>query len=344
LVCENILVPYKPAILKQMVAYSFYLFTLFLQTSCIIPKKDKLVKQFFYTIILLPLSLLSFDYHLKPVQIGSSSAYCFFGLPEVMNKKNNGNMSNSCFVNMGNSYLVIDSGPTYQYAKQAYEQMKKIADLKIKYVINTHVHDDHWLGNGYYKSLGVKIIGSSAFKTLEIEAMTRMKRRISPEAYEKTRQVHPELFVDEEMVLYLDHKRVILKNIGAKAHTDSDMTIYISSKRIVFAGDLVFNDRLPSIRDGNLKSWLEALDEILLLDVDYIVGGHGTIVTRKSVEMTYEYLKTLRDEVLRLMDEGEEIGDVVNAVTMDKFKNINLYDSMHRQNVETAYRMLEWEE
>ncbi|MDF1876932.1 MBL fold metallo-hydrolase [Sulfurimonas sp. SAG-AH-194-L11] len=300
------------------------------------------MKTIFFT-LLLSLTLFSFDYQLKPVKIGSSPIHCFFGLPQAMNTQNNGNMANSCFVNMGSSYIVIDSGPTYQYAEQAYMQMKKIADLPVKYVINTHVHDDHWLGNSYYKSQGAKIIGSSAFKDLAIEEMPRMKRRISPEAYEKTMQLHPELFVDEEMVLYLAHKKVIIKNIGHKAHTNSDIYVYIPSKKIVFVGDLVFNDRLPSIRDGDLKGWLEALDEILLLDVKYIVGGHGTMVSRESVKMTYEYLKTLRESVLTLIDEGMDIGDVVNTLTMDKFKNIHLYDSMHRQNVETAYRMLEWE-
>ncbi|MDF1878874.1 MBL fold metallo-hydrolase [Sulfurimonas sp. SAG-AH-194-C20] len=300
------------------------------------------MKRLLFT-LLLPLTLLSFNYQLKPVQVGSSSTYCFFGLPEVMNDKNNGNMANSCFVNMGNSYLVVDSGPTYLYASQAYKEMKKIKDLKVKYVINTHVHDDHWLGNGYYKSQGAKIIGSTAFESLEIEDMPRMKRRISPEAYKLTTQVHPELFVDEKMVLYLEHKKVIIKNIGYKAHTDSDVTVYIPSEKIVFVGDLVFNDRLPSIRDGNLKGWVEALDEILLLDVEYIVGGHGTMVSKESVKMTYEYIKTLREEVLALMDDGVGIGECVNAVTMSQFKNINMYDSLHRQNVEIAYRMLEWE-
>ncbi|MDF1883470.1 MBL fold metallo-hydrolase [Sulfurimonas sp. SAG-AH-194-C21] len=295
------------------------------------------------SILLLCFTLFSFDYQLKPVQIGSSSVHCFFGLSEVMNDKNNGNMANSCFVNMGNSYIVIDSGPTYLYASQAYEHMQNKANLKVKYVFNTHVHDDHWLGNGYYKDQGAKLIGSSAFKDLEIEAMPRMKRRISAEAYKLTTQVHPKLFVDEEMILYLEQKKVIIKNTGHRAHTDSDIYVYIPSQKIVFVGDLVFNDRLPSIRDGNLKGWLGVLDEILQLDVDYIVGGHGKIVSRDSVTMTYEYLKTLRDEVLRLMDDGEDIGEVVNIVTMDKFKNLNLYDSMHRQNVETAYRMLEWE-
>ncbi len=89
-------------------------------------------------------------------------------------------MVNSCFVNMGTSYLVIDSGPTFQYAKQAYDKIKQIDNLPISYVINTHTHDDHWLGNSYYKTLNTKIIGSSAFKELPKAELTRMQRRISP--------------------------------------------------------------------------------------------------------------------------------------------------------------------
>ena len=70
-------------------------------------------------------SLLAFDYTLEPKKV-SETTHCFFGLSEVMDERNNGNMSNSCFVNMGSSYLVIDSGPTYSYALQAYEKMKQI--------------------------------------------------------------------------------------------------------------------------------------------------------------------------------------------------------------------------
>jgi len=300
------------------------------------------LKTLFFT-LLLPLTLFSFDYKLKPVEVGSPAVHCFFGHSEVMNKKNNGNIANSCFVEMQNSYIVIDTGPSYSYAKQAYTQMQKIKKLPVKYVFNTHVHDDHWLGNGFYTALGAKVIGSSAFKTLAIEDIPRMQRRISAEAYKGTEQVHPTLFVDEEMVLYLAHKKIIIKNLGIKAHTDSDIYIYIPSMRMVFVGDLVFNDRIPSIRDGNLKGWLEALDAVKKLDVDYIIGGHGKMVSRKSVDMTYSYIKTLRERVLKLMDAGEELGDVVNSVTMKRFKNIHLYDDLQRQNVETAYRMLEWE-
>ena len=287
-------------------------------------------------------SLLAFDYALEPTKV-SETTYCFFGLSEVMDERNNGNMSNSCFVNMGSSYLVVDSGPTYQYASQAYKKMKNIKNLPISYVVNTHVHDDHWLGNSYYKELGVQIIGSRAFEDEPKVEMTRMQKRISPDAYAKTTQVFPTLLVKDKKTLNFDSKEVHIISVNKKAHTDSDLLVYIPSEKMVFVGDLVFNDRLPSIRDGSLTGWLAALDEVRKMDVKYIIGGHGKIVNRSSIDMTYDYIKTLRERVSSLIEEGEEIGDVVNMVTMDKFKNVNFYDSMHRQNVEIAYRMLEWE-
>ena len=287
-------------------------------------------------------SLLAFDYALEPTKV-SETTYCFFGLSEVMDERNNGNMSNSCFVNMGSSYLVIDSGPTYQYASQAYKKMKDIKNLPISYVVNTHVHDDHWLGNSYYKELGVQIIGSRAFEDEPKVEITRMQKRISPDAYAKTTQVFPTILVKDNKTLNFDSKKIHIISVNKKAHTDSDLLVYIPSEKMVFVGDLVFNDRLPSIRDGSLTGWLAALDEVRLMDVEYIIGGHGKVVDRSSIDMTYNYIKTLRERVASLIEDGEEIGDVVNMVTMDEYKNVNFYDSMHRQNVEIAYRMLEWE-
>lgn len=285
--------------------------------------------------------LESFDYGLEPIKVNDSTS-CFFGLAEVMDEHNNGNMSNSCFVNVGSSYLVIDSGPTYSYALQAYEKIKKIKNLPISYVVNTHVHDDHWLGNSYYSELGVQIVGSSGFSSETRVETTRMQQRISPEAFLKTTQIIPLILVNDKKLLDINGTKVHLINVNKKAHTSADLFVYIPSHKTIFAGDLVFNDRLPSIRDGSLKGWIETLDVIKSMDVDFIIGGHGKIVDRTSVEMTYNYLATLQKEVSTLLEDGEEIADVVDKVVMEKYKDVHFYDSMHRQNVEIAYRMLEW--
>ena len=261
-----------------------------------------------------------------------------------MDEHNNGNMSNSCFVDMGKSYLVIDSGPTYQYAREAYSKIQQQKKLPISYVIDTHTHDDHWLGNGFYKSKGATLVGSIAFKELPILDITRMQRRISKEAYKGTQQVIPTVFVDGETTLYFGNKKVIITSVNHKVHTNSDLLIYIPSKRILFAGDIVFNGRLPSLRDGDISGWIKILEKIKKMNVDYIVGGHGKLYTKNAVDFTYEYLTTLKKEILKHIENGDEIGDTVNAIRMLKYKNIPFYDSIHKQNIETAYRTLEWED
>jgi len=294
-------------------------------------------------IILLVNSLFSFDYKLHPKEV-SKNIYCFFGLAQVMDKRNNGNMSNSCFVNMGTSYLVIDSGPTFQYATQAYAQMQKIKKLRVSYVINSHVHDDHWLGNGFYKKQGAQIIGPSNFKDLPKAKITRMQKRISEKAFQGTRQVYPTIFVDGNKTLQINGEKVFIKSVNHKAHTADDLFVYIPSQKVVFAGDLVFNARLPSLRDGNINGWLTALQELRKMDVKYIIGGHGEVTDKRSIDFTYNYLNKLKRSLVKLIDDGVGIADAVNRVTMKEYKDVPFYNSIHRQNVESAYRTLEWED
>jgi len=290
----------------------------------------------------LVLSLSSaYDYKLESKSVGDSTE-CFFGLPEVMDKHNNGNISNSCFVQLGKHYLIVDSGPSYAYAKQSYKIIKNKNNLPISYLINTHEHDDHWLGNSFYNELGVKIIGSAAFRDVQIVKTTRMQKRIEKEAYKKTTQILPKIFVENEKTLLVDDFEVKLIRVHNRAHSLSDILVYIPKKKIVFAGDLVFNGRLPSIRDGNLDNWIEVLLKIDTLDVEYIVGGHGEVVTKDATKFTYEYLVKLRDKVAALVEEGVDIADAVDTITMKEYKDVPFYDVMQRQNVEIAYRMMEW--
>ena len=273
-------------------------------------------------------SLLAFNYDLNPKKVDATT-YCFFGLPEGIDEHNNGNMVNSCYVDVGDSYLVVDSGPTYQYAQQAYAQMKKIKDVPVSYVINTHVHDDHWLGNGFYQEIGAKIIGSSQFKNESLLETTRMQIRVSKEAYAKT-------------LLTIGNQKVQIIHVNKKAHSSGDLLVYIPSTKVLFAGDLVFNERLPSLRDGDINNWIKELDYIRSLHPVHIIGGHGDRVDFNAVDFTYGYLITLKKEVKKAIANDVSIEDAVEAITMPAYKNAKMYDTLQKQNIETAYRTMEW--
>ncbi|MBD3797936.1 MAG: MBL fold metallo-hydrolase [Campylobacterales bacterium] len=293
-------------------------------------------------LVFIPL-LFAFEYKIQPNKV-SSDIYCFFGAPQAITKENNGNMVNSCFVDMGKSYLVIDSGPTYNYAKEAYSVMKSIKDQPVTLVVNTHAHDDHWLGNSYYKQLGTNIIGSAQFKNEVKAEMTRMQRNVTKEAFENTTQEFPNILVEDKETISISDHKVEFSRVHDKAHSSSDLLVYIPSKSVIFMGDLVFNERLLSLRDGNINRWIEELEKAKKSDCKYVIGGHGSLVNKHSIDVTYAYLVELKEKLLDALDEGVDIEDAVNEITMEKYKDMKMYDLLHRQNVETAYRTLEWQQ
>lgn len=296
-------------------------------------------------ILLMSVSLLSaFEYGLKPEKV-NDKVYCFFGKPEVMDTKNNGNMVNSCFVDLGQHWLVIDPGPTYAYAKEAWSEISAIKKMPAASVINTHVHDDHWLGNGFYIAQGVDVFGTSAFiEEVNPTAVTRMEQRISKEAYAKTSPKLPTILLDQgrTLQLHIDGIEVRLITADTKAHTSGDILVYLPKMQTLFCGDVVFNDRIPSLRDGNINGWITTLETIKKMPLKYVIGGHGDEVHSDAMDLTYNYLVQLRAEVSEAVENGDGIDSAVKTVKMAEFSSVPLYEEMHGRNVETAYRMLEW--
>jgi glyoxylase-like metal-dependent hydrolase (beta-lactamase superfamily II) len=220
--------------------------------------------------------------------------------------------------------------------------MKIIKDIPVSYVINTHVHDDHWLGNGYYKEMGAKIVGSVKFQDEAKQEETRMQRRISKEAYAKTTQIFPDIFVDKEKTLTIDGKNVLITGVNKKAHTSSDLLVYISDYSSLFVGDIIFNDRLPSLRDGNIVEWIKELEKIKALHVSNLIGGHGYETDSTTADFTLSYLTELKSKVAQAIENGQDIEEAINSIKMPSYEKIPMYDTMQKQNIETAYRTLEW--
>lgn len=287
-------------------------------------------------------SLLSSQYDLKPIKI-SKDIYCFFGKPEAVNHKNNGNMVNSCFVNTGKSYIVMDSGSTYLYAKEATKAIQSIKNLPISNVIITHSHDDHWLGNSYYEELGAEIIGSFVFDNLSMNGDTRMKRLVSPQAYHGTSEVKPTRTISNNTTMKIDEVSINFQVNQQKAHSTGDMIVEIPAMDVIFAGDLVFNDRILSIRDGDIKNWIKVLEDIDTKKYKYIIGGHGKMYNNKSHKMTLKYLKDIQKYTSDCIKKNIDILECVNNAEMKQYANISLYKDLHKKNIESVYRTMEWE-
>jgi len=293
-------------------------------------------------IILLTFSFTyGFEYNLKPQKV-TEGVYCFFGKLENINKQNAGNMVNSCFVQTKEGFVVIDSGPTFSYASQAYEQMQHIAKLPVKYVINTHDHDDHWLGNSFYKSKGALLIGPRTYEQNIVAGMTtRMQSILGKTLYAKTQIVKLDTIVDDNLTFSLGKEKFEIKQLVETAHTKGDLVVFLPSQKSLFVGDLVFNGRLTSLRDGSLMGSLNALDKIDAYHAKYVIGGHGYETDCNATKQFKSYLLEIKREVQKALDDDIGMESITKKVMMPTYKKMKLYDVLHRRNVLDAYKELE---
>jgi glyoxylase-like metal-dependent hydrolase (beta-lactamase superfamily II) len=283
-----------------------------------------------------------FDYKLAPKQI-AENVWCFFGAIEKPTKENAGNMANNCYIKTTDGYLVMDTGPSYQFAKQAYEAMQKIEDLPVKYIVNSHEHDDHWLGNDFYKQkFGTILMGPESINTNYKEGdKTRMYNVLPQNAIEGTHIIDLDKVVKERETLVFGGEKFDVIPMDVKAHTGDDVFIYMPERKILFTGDLVMNGRITSGRHGSVMGQLKALAMMQKLDWKVLIPGHGFITDATAMDEANLYFKLTKERVLKAIDEGVDATEINEVVKLIEFKDKAMYDILNAHNIGFAFDELE---
>ncbi len=284
----------------------------------------------------------AFDYKLKPKKV-AENVWCFFGATEKPTKENAGNMANNCYIKTNDGYLVMDTGPSYQFAKQAYEAMQKIEELPVKYVVNSHNHDDHWLGNDFYKKkFGTTLIGPESINTNYKEGdKTRMYNVLPANAIEGTHIIKLDKIAKEKETIVLGGEKFDIIPMDVKAHTGDDVFIYMPERKVLFAGDLVMNGRITSGRDGSVIGQLKALDMMEKLDWEVLVPGHGFITDKTAMDEAKKYFTLTKERVLKALEDDVDATEITEKVTLPEFKDNAMYDILNAQNIGYAFDELE---
>ena len=285
----------------------------------------------------------NFDYKLKPQKV-SENIWCFFGKTEVPSKENGGFMANSCYIKAKDSYILIDTGANYNFAKQAYEAMQKIEDLKVSTIIITHEHDDHWMGNSFYKDRFNSTIYApkSINENYNENSKPRIFEILDKNEMENTKVIKADVVVSDEKVINISDKTIKIIPTKLTAHTKDDLIVYLLDEKVIFTGDIIMNQRVTSNRDGSVIGTLKAIDLINSYDWNTLIAGHGTITDKKATDFTTKYFTLLKTRVLEAIEAGITADEISKVVTMDDFKDIAMFDELNSRNVFDAFRELEF--
>jgi glyoxylase-like metal-dependent hydrolase (beta-lactamase superfamily II) len=291
--------------------------------------------KFLSILIFFTLYLFGFDYHLKPFEI-TKGVDCFFGLMTKADKINGGNTINSCYITTDEGYIVIDSGPTYSYAQQAYQLMLRKKRLPVKYVISTSSNEIHLLGNEFYKERGAILIGSKAYnKNTKIKLSTET----IGDAFRNTRLVSLDKKLDSDYSLKVGGVDIDI-SMGIKG-SNRYLIVYVPSKNIIFVGDMLSHNSIPILdNERSLLSWIDTLKKIENKSWKRIISAHGIRTKRSALNSTKNYLTTLKKQLTKSIKNRVNKSDSIKSIKMSKFKEERLYDEWHKKNIAIAYSEL----
>ena len=109
----------------------------------------------------------------------------------------------------------------------------------------------------------------------------------------------------------------------ARGETDDHTWIYIPEKKIIAPGDLfiwaVPNGGNPQKVQRYISDWADSLDEMLKLDCEIFLPGHGFPIfgkerITKALETTSSFLRSIEDQTIKLMNQGKSLNQVLHEV------------------------------
>ena len=288
--------------------------------------------KYFGVLLFFTIYAFGFDYHLKPYTI-TKGVDCFFGLSSIPDKTNGGNIINSCYITTNDGFVVIDSGPSYSYAQQAFQAMQKKERLPVTHVINTSTNEIHLLGNEFYKERGAILIGPKAYdesRSIELSTAT------IGSAFSNTRLIPLDKKIDESYTLKVGGVDIDIK----KALKDSDTHLIVNtpSKNIIFVGDILSHNSIPILENG--RSLLDLLDTIKAIeDASWsrIISSNGIRTKRSALNSTKNYLTKLKKELTKNIKNRISKEDSIKKIVMKAFKEERLYEEWHTKNIAIAY-------
>lgn len=300
-------------------------------------------KSFLCVLALLPTFAFSSPFTLENIAPG---VYVHHGEHKDLAPHYGGDICNISFVVGEKGVAVIDTGGSPVVGSQLRKAIRKVTQKPILYVINTHVHPDHVLGNAAFKQDHPIFVGHvklSDTMAQRKEVYLRNQTEWVGADAAGTEMIPPSFAVSTTHELDLGGRTLRLTAYPV-AHTPSDLTVFDTASNTLWTGDLLFIERAPSV-DGDVPAWLEVIEQLRSVQATRTVPGHGSVATHGSAELDEEkrYLSTLLSDVREAIKQGRSMEETIETAAQSEKGKWLLFDRTNRRNVARLFPMLEWE-
>lgn len=268
------------------------------------------------------------------------------GAPAPRTYANSGHNNNLSFVITGEGVLVVNAGDNYLLARALHEEIKKITDQPVKYVVLENGQGHAMLGSSYWKEQGVPVIAhEDARKEIEEQsfALLEIMQAQAREKAEGTQVVLPDITFEDKKVIHLGDERIEILNLGP-AHSPGDILVWLPNRKLVISGDMAFHERmLPLFEHTDSKAWIETWDRFEALGAKVVIPGHGGPTDMDTVRRyTRDYLVFLRENIGDVLDEGGTLQDAY-LIDQSPYMHLHTAEFLAKRNAGQVFQSMEFE-
>jgi len=195
------------------------------------------------------------------------------------------------------------------------EEIRKLSDQPVRFVVNTHWHGDHTGGNENLSGAGAIIVAHANVRKRmsEKQFMATFDRTVEP----APKRALPVVTFEQSLSFHWNDETIEVVHVQP-AHTDGDSIVYFRNANVVHSGDVFFNGTYPYIdtgAGGNLLGVIEGVERILerCNGDTRIIPGHGPLATRADLERYHRMLTSVRDRIEPMARAGKSRGEVIAA-------------------------------
>ncbi len=257
-------------------------------------------------------------------------------------------LTNSGIIIGDDSVLVIDSLRMPSFARSLMEDVRKLTDKPVKYVIDTHSHWDHSWGNQEFPEAAIIGHENCYSEMVDVEWNEEWKNKIlsSGDAWSDEANVvtitPPEITYQDSMRIYFGGREIILKYLG-KAHTSGDTFIHLPKERIVLTGDVAQDGGVPYLGDSYPDEWLDTDDRMAELPVDRFVSGHGPVGDINALKTARDFIHSLVGNMKGAIADGKDsktASDSVLTELQGQYGNWRSFDRLGESLPDVYHKLI----
>jgi quinoprotein relay system zinc metallohydrolase 1 len=283
------------------------------------------------------------NYGLKATKL-AGGWYVIAGSNDDFSQANGCNIINTGFYMDDSGVYVINTGTSRLYGEQQRALIDSLSKNKpVKKVVALNLHPDYFLGNQAYPK---EVLAATKLTVRGIKAEAAMYEtnlyRLCGDWMKGTESVIPAPGIVPGELKNFGSKPI--QTLELKGHTDSDLVLFDPESRVMWAGGLVFHNRIVTTPHAKLKPWIESLKKLQAMKPKVVVPSHGPVSWgSEAIDQTLDYLDWLDKRLTQAAAMGEEINDVMKQGTPERFRNFAAYPAEFYRNVTNLYPVYEKE-